>query len=352
MTLYQDQIQELDLITTRIAALTDALKRRGVYDASQESLAQLASAGDNVFIAVDNYASMLERGGLAGVLAEAPIANLAQVLAQLYTARSLILETIFEVIGISDITRGVSADRETATTSRTKAYFGSLRLVNRKREVIRFIRDIMRLKAEIVAEHLDPVVMSAATQIQIGPEVFMALRDEMGRGYRIDIETDESVAYDESEERTQRIEVLQAAGNFISQSSELVQSGALPFEAAKQLLMFGLRGFKKGRELEDIFESLQPPPPQQPDAPDGAMQLALVEREARAKEAELKAQIEQLRAGIKGRELDLKEQNMKQDFDLDVAKLELDAQELDQTGDLKREDMALRSLELEQNENG
>ena len=352
MTLYQDQIQELDLITTRIAALTDALKRRGVYDASQESLAQLASAGDNVFIPVDNYASMLERGGLSGVLAEAPISNLAQVLAQLYTARSLILETIFEVVGISDITRGVSADRETATTSRTKAYFGSLRLVNRKREVIRFIRDIMRLKAEIVAEHLDPVVMSAATQIQIGPEVFMALRDEMGRGYRIDIETDESVAYDESEERTQRIEVLQAAGNFISQSSELVQSGALPFEAAKQLLMFGLRGFKKGRELEDIFESLQPPPPQQPDAPDGAMQLALVEREARAKEAELKAQIEQLRAGIKGRELDLKERDMKQGFDLDVAKLELDAQELDQTGDLKREDMALRSLELEQSENG
>jgi len=347
-TLYQDQVIELDLVTERIAALTDALKRRGVYDGSMEALGQLASAADNEFIPVDNYAMMLERGGLANVVAEAPIANIAQVLQQLYQARALIIETIYEITGISDIMRGVSADRETATTSRTKAFFGSLRLVNRKREVIRFVRDVIRLKAEMVAEHLDPVVMGAATQIRITPAVFMALRDEMGRGYRIDIETDESIAYDEAEERQQRIEVLTAAGNFISQAGQLVQSGALPFEAAKQLLMFGLRGFKKGRELEDVFEALQPPQPQQSDAPDPATQLALVEREARAKESELRAQIEQLRAGIKGRELDLRERDMQQDKDLEVAKLQLKAQEIDQSGDLKREELALRAIQLEQ----
>jgi hypothetical protein len=221
-------------------------------------------------------------------------------------------------------------------------------LVNRKREVIRFVRDVIRLKAEMVAEHLDPVVMGAATQVRITPAVFMALRDEMGRGYRIDIETDESIAYDEAEERQQRIEVLTAAGNFISQAGQLVQAGALPFEAAKQLLMFGLRGFKKGRELEDVFEALQPPQPQQSDAPDPATQLALVEREARAKESELRAQIEQLRAGIKGRELDLRERDMQQDKDLEVAKLQLKAQEIDQSGDLKREELALRAIQLEQ----
>ena len=351
-TLYQDQVQELDLITSRISALTDALKRRGVFDASMKELSELAMADDNVFIPVDNYSSMLERGGLAGVMAEAPIQNLAAVLQQLYQARALVIETIFEVVGISDITRGVSADRETATTSRTKAFFGSLRLVNRKREVIRFIRDIMRLKGELVAEHLDPVVMGAATQIKITPEVFMALRDEMGRGYRIDIETDDSVAYDEAAERQQRIEVLTAAGNFIGQSAELVQSGALPFEAAKQLLMFGLRGFKKGRELEDLFESLQPPPPpqQDPGATDPGMQLAIVEREARAKEAELRGQIEQLKASLKNRELDLRERDMVQNGELEVGRLQLRAQEIEQAGELKREEMALKSLELEQND--
>ena len=180
----------------------------------------------------------------------------------------------------------------------------------------------------------------------------MALRDEMGRGYRIDIETDDSVAYDEAAERQQRIEVLTAAGNFIGQSAELVQSGALPFEAAKQLLMFGLRGFKKGRELEDLFESLQPPPPpqQDPGATDPGMQLAIVEREARAKEAELRGQIEQLKASLKNRELDLRERDMVQDGELEVGRLQLRAQEIEQAGELKREEMALKSLELEQDD--
>ncbi len=345
-TLYQDQVQELDMITERIAMLTDALKRRGVYDASMEGLAQLAEAGDNEFIPIDSFASLLERGGLAAVMPEAPITNIAQVLQQLYQARESVIATIYEVTGLGDILRGVSADRETATTSRTKAFFGSLRLVNQKREVMRFVRDVVRLKAELVAEHLDPIVMSAATQVSITPDVFTVLRDEMGRGYRIDIETDETIAYDETQETQQRIEALTAAGNFIGQAGPLVQSGALPFEAAKMLIMFGLRGFKKGREIEDVLAALQPPPPPQQDQADPAAQLALVEREARAREAELRAQIEQLKAGLKERELAIKEADLVQTRDLKIAELQLDAQELDQKGDLEREKMALRQLEL------
>lgn len=195
---------------------------------------------------------------------------------------------------------------------------------------MRFVRDVVRLKAELVAEHLDPIVMSAATQVSITPDVFTVLRDEMGRGYRIDIETDETIAYDETQETQQRIEALTAAGNFIGQAGPLVQSGALPFEAAKMLIMFGLRGFKKGREIEDVLAALQPPPPPQQDQADPAAQLALVEREARAREAELRAQIEQLKAGLKERELAIKEADLVQTRDLKIAELQLDAQELDQ----------------------
>ena len=54
--IYEDQIFELDLITQRIAALTEALKRRGVYDASFQELIRLADADDNEFIPVDNMA--------------------------------------------------------------------------------------------------------------------------------------------------------------------------------------------------------------------------------------------------------------------------------------------------------
>ena len=60
----------------------------------------------------------------------------------------------------------------------------------------------------------------------------------------------------------------------------------------------------------------------------------------------MRAQIEQLKAGLKERELAIKEADLVQTRDLKIAELQLDAQELDQKGDLEREKMALRQLEL------
>lgn len=70
-TLYQDQADELDAITTRLYRLVDALRRRGIYDASAEddgkTLGQLAYAGDNEFLPYKGFAALMEKGGLAGV---------------------------------------------------------------------------------------------------------------------------------------------------------------------------------------------------------------------------------------------------------------------------------------------
>ena len=78
---YEDQLQELDMITQRIANLTDALKRRGVYDASFAELQRLANATDNEFVPVDNMAMLQAGGGLANVMQEAPLDNLIKALA-------------------------------------------------------------------------------------------------------------------------------------------------------------------------------------------------------------------------------------------------------------------------------
>ena len=112
---YEDQLYELDLITQRIANLTEALKRRGVYDASFQELQRLAGASDNEFVPVDNMAMLQAGGGLANVMQEAPLDNLIKALAQLYQSRQIVIQTIYEITGISDIMRGSSASRETAT---------------------------------------------------------------------------------------------------------------------------------------------------------------------------------------------------------------------------------------------
>lgn len=156
-TLYRDQAQELDTITTRLWKLVDALRRRGVYDAgadgAENQLANLAHAGDNQFIPYRGFSALMEKGGLKNVFQTEDLAPIIAVVQALYEQRSTLIQTIYEITGISDVIRGATDPNETATAQRIKGQFGSLRLQKRQQMVHRFIRDLFRMKAEIIAEH-------------------------------------------------------------------------------------------------------------------------------------------------------------------------------------------------------
>jgi len=156
-TLYQDQADELDTITTRLHNLVDALRRRGIYDASEEGgdnkLSQLAHLKDNQFVPYKGFAGLMEKGGLKNVFQVEDLTPTIAVVDKLYIHRQTLVQTIYEVTGISDVLRGSSNPNETATAQKIKGQFGSLRLQKRQSAVQRFIRDAFRLKAEIIAEH-------------------------------------------------------------------------------------------------------------------------------------------------------------------------------------------------------
>jgi hypothetical protein len=158
-TLYQDQAEELDRITTRLYKLIEALKRRGVYDASVEGadnqLSGLAGADDNEFLPYKGFAMLAEKGGLKGVFATEDLKPIIEVVKGLFEQRAALVQTIYEVTGISDVIRGASDPNETATAQRIKGQFGSLRIQKRQKKVQTFIRDLFRIKAEIIAEHFE-----------------------------------------------------------------------------------------------------------------------------------------------------------------------------------------------------
>lgn len=158
-TLYQDQAEELDRITTRLYKLIEALKRRGVYDASVDGadnqLSGLAGADDNEFLPYKGFAMLAEKGGLKGVFATEDLKPIIEVVKGLFEQRAALVQTIYEVTGISDVIRGASDPNETATAQRIKGQFGSLRIQKRQKKVQTFIRDLFRIKAEIIAEHFE-----------------------------------------------------------------------------------------------------------------------------------------------------------------------------------------------------
>ena len=170
---YQDQANELDVVTTRIMKLTDHLRWNGIYDSSvpdSNVLKDMASAGDGEFLPHAAFQQIREKGGIDAAFGFRPIERIEPVIASLDERRRSLVEIIYQVTGISDIVRGATDPRETKGAQQLKAQFGSIRMQARQKDVQRFIRDTYRIMAEIIAEHFTAEHLVAMTGIELPTE--------------------------------------------------------------------------------------------------------------------------------------------------------------------------------------
>ena len=306
--LYKDLADELDRVTRRIASLTAALKWRGAYadPTLGDFLVKFEKLADGEFAPMDNpSAFQAGAGGLEKAFWMMPIEQAAGVLQQLYAAREQIKASIYEVTGISDIVRGASQASETATAQSIKSQWGSLRIQRLQAEVQRFARDLLRLKAEIIAEKFEPQSLMAASGIPVDEQVMALLRNDAMRTYRVDIETDSTIQADVARAQQNASGFVAGFGQFMQAVGPAVQAGALPVEVARTMLQSFARSFKLGRAVEDAIDTIGQSQPQAPGAPQADAQAAAQQQaqqeaaqaqaEAQA-EAQMKAQGEQMKA--------------------------------------------------------
>jgi len=294
--IYQDHAMQLDAIEERIAALTDALRYRGVRDSSVEELEGLASAGDNKFVPVKDYRQFMEKGGLSQAFQVLEIADLASVILELVKQADSKKQQIYEIIGLSDIMRGATKATETLGAQELKNQWGSIRLGPRQAEVQRFARDLVRLMAEVIAEHFSPKSLAVMTGIQLfdtvaekqqamqmaaqpqqqpqqpqqaveqaeskdprfdrptWEEVTAVLRDDKLRSFRIDIETDSTIQPNADNEQKNRVSLVTAVTSYMEKALPAVQQGILPKKFAAELLVFAVRAFKSGPQIEELLD--------------------------------------------------------------------------------------------------
>ena len=259
--MYEEQAAELEQVTNRITRLVKGLKLRGVYDATISELSQIMRSDDNDLIPAQNVSVYLERGGLEKAIWMLPIDQAANVLRELYAQREQIKQTIYEITGISDILRGSTVASETATAQQIKSKWGTLRIQRLQVEVARYIRDLFRIMAEIIGEKFTPQTL-AAQSLQ-PPELVMqilpVLRSDMMREFHIDVETDSTVAASIESDMSGMREVLQGVVEFTQGIGPAVQAGAVPIEAAKEIILAIVRRARMGNAVEDAWEGLQPP---------------------------------------------------------------------------------------------
>lgn len=322
---------DLERTTKRIIHLTKAIKVAGIYDASLPELQNLYGDGDARLEPSQNVMALIERGGLEKAIWFAPLEPIIIALRDLYQHREVIKQAIYEITGVSDIMRGQTMASETATAQQIKGQWGSLRLQRRQRDVQRFARDMLRLSVEVMAERFSPDTLTMMTGLQyptndqrmlaqqvqaqggqLPPEMaeilsrptwddlLQVMRNDLILSYRIDIETDSTIAPDAAAEQQAMAELMAGVSNFVATIGPAVASGYLPMDVAKSLLLMAVRRFKAGPAIEGEIEKIQQPP-QQPQPQDNTLQVEQMraQTELQRQQADIQGQMQ-----IKSAELD------------------------------------------------
>jgi hypothetical protein len=327
--IYQDQARELDALCDRIDGLINALKVRGVYDASASELQRLFSEGENnTLIPVHNWMAFAEKQGMKGAIDLVDITPFAQALAQCYQAMEQVKGQIYELMGIADIQRGQTDPNETLGAQIIKSNNAAGRLKTMQHAVVDFATSLLSIKAQIICNHFtDDTLMkiSGAMQLsdndkQLIPQAIALLRDEASKNFRIEVTSDSMIYQDEQQEKADRTAFLAAIGQFTQMAMPAAQQAPELVPMLMEMLKFGVTAFKAGKQLEGIIDETADKFRDQARQAEGQpkqipieIQKVQMEQQAEMQKLQMQSQLEQ--------------QKMASTMELEKAKQEYQAQE-------------------------
>ena len=327
--IYQDQARELDVLCDRIDGLINALKVRGVYDASASELQRLFSEGENnTMIPVHNWMAFAEKQGMKGAIDLVDLSPFASALMSCYQAMEQVKGQIYELMGIADIQRGQTDPNETLGAQIIKSNNAAGRLKTQQHAVVDFATSLLCIKAQIICNHYtDETIVKISGAMQLSdadkvhiPKALELLRDESSKNFRIEVTSDSMIYQDEQQEKADRMAFLQAVGGFMQQAVPMVQQTPELAPMALEMLKFGVTAFKAGKQLEGIIDEtadmLRVQAEQnkgQPKPPPVEIQKAQMDSQAKMQQMQMQSQLEQ--------------QKLQAQMELEKAKQEYQAQE-------------------------
>ena len=361
--LYQDLAKELDTLTDRINGLADSIKVVGVYDSTQTGIKRMLKEGVNTeLIPVDNWMMFGEKGGIKGVIDWLPLDQVVGALNAAYQARDQAKQAVFEIMGIADVLRGSSDPNETLGAQQMKGQFASKRLRYMQNEVSTFATHLLKIKAQIICNHYQPqtiLMISGAEQFddmdkQLIAPALELLKNNVLNNFRIEVSSNSLIEIDEQQEKQDRMEFLTAVGNFMEKAIQLPPQ---LHTVAGELLLYGVRGFRTGRQLEgqidEAIETLKETTQQQPEQPDPEMlkmqaeQQAEQQRQAGEDQRAQQKQVADVQLGQQKLAADQQTAQMKASNEMQLAQLKAQNQQaLEQEKIASAERIAIHKDEL------
>ena len=380
LAMYRDQSDELDRITARIDKLIDQLKVRGIYDASMGALAEVFKKDDGELVGVHNMVEVPDLSKKMSFLPLAEIVQVLQVLyAQRDQVKQTIYEITGlsdilrgstdpnETLGAQSLKARFGALRHQRPRAKVEAFIredyrlkAEIIAEHFSQETLQRMTGVKLPTEEQRAEAQQIVQMQGQggpqqppTNGQPGPpgpnggqpappgasggqqvppellklakdmaelptweEVMSILRDDGARAFAVDIETENTALTDENEEQKRRIEAMTALTEAFEKWLPAVRAGLVTPNFFRAVVMFLMRPFRVGRELEDALDEMMRKMEQAPQQQDAGADAAKAEAEAAAEDRELELAKVKGDFELRGREADRK------DAELDVKTAE------------------------------
>ncbi len=266
-----------------------------------------------------------ESGGIRGIVDFAPIEQYVTALEQLALRRQEVIASIFDVTGVSDIMRGNSNESDTATAVIKKTNFGTLRNQDRQNDMQRFIRDLLRIKAEIICEMFEPARLASfldeakRQDAQTVDAAVNILKTEKLRGMVFSIETD--AVFNRDEESNRAIMAVKTINEMVMTALTTVTQQPLLLPLYKTMIEVVVDTLPRGRVFENMLEKVfadvsvfleQQQKAQELQQQQAALQqpqenpvlaIELQKNQLKAKELEVKEKLEQQRIDLENRQL-------------------------------------------------
>jgi hypothetical protein len=401
----RDQILEVERLTTRIHAVTQAIRTNFLYDAAMGPTVEQLFAGDLKGTPIINWPSYKGRGGLQAGVEFYPVEPFVNALNVLQGARSAALQQLYETLKVSDLLRGTSEQYKSATANRLENQWSSLGLVVRQNMFSKFISDAISNLGTIVAEQFEPetILEIGDADALIEPTIYIPpappipemgqegmppgdtgmmppmapppapdplqkidemkqqiiglLRDNKKRSYRIQIATDSMIAIDQQQQQQDGAMLIEQAGQFFDQMRGLVDQYPPLLDFSISLFQNMIKRMKGGKELDGIFtkamqqvgeiakakeEAAKQPPPPDPTTLEVQGRLQIAQVESQAK-----IQVMQMEMQDKAtkNQLAYQEQQLKMQRDQLSAQLDIQKQQTEEY--FKQQELALAQQEIQ-----
>lgn len=405
----RDQILEVERLTTRIHAVTQAIRTNFLYDAAMGPTVEQLFAGDLKGTPIINWPSYKGRGGLQAGVEFYPVEPFVNALNTLQGARGAALQQLYETLKVSDLLRGTSEQYKSATANRLENQWSSLGLVVRQNMFSKFISDAISNLGTIIAEQFEPEVIleigdadalieptiyippppPAPPMPEMGPEgmppgdtgmmppmapppsapdpqqlidsmkqeIVALLRDNRKRSYRIQIASDSMIAIDQQQQQQDGAMLIQQAGQFFDQMRGLVEQYPPLLDFSISLFQNMIKRMKGGKELDGIFTKAmqqigeiakaKEEAAKQPPPPDPTTLEVQGRLQIAQVESQAKIQVMQMELQDKAtkNQLAYQEQQLKMQRDQLSAQLDIQKQQTEEY--FKQQELALAQQEIQ-----